>query len=302
MTKRLFAILLMLMLSLSAAGATILPATGVDEELSARMGIEATPAVLLCESLSVLDARGDQGGQVVGTLFYSGTATIPVIESWDGYAKILYAGGTKTGWVRNEALMLDPAWYLCDEETQVYAYPDVMSPRVAMLEVGTTLPILTEYADGESVGGWVCVSLRGASGWIRKTPLDTAGDTWFRPEALEGLTFARLEHAESGGTALLEAPEALAALTELLTTVADQGGRVAGCPFGAVLILGLGDGREITLEVATDSCCVYRVDGRDYAYARSLWSDEEGSPDSAVLFSLFGMDAQGNLSDDMEDR
>ena len=47
-------------------------------------------------------------------------------------------------------------------------------------------------------------------------------------------------------------------------------------------------GSRITIELATDSCCVYRVDGRDYSYARHLDSDED-HPENTVLLEAFDM-------------
>lgn len=287
--KRFFASLLLLTLCASCASATILPPTGVDEDFKSWTGIECTPAVVLCQTLSVLDNRGDQGGKKVETLRYSGQ-TIPVIESWDGYAKIYYSDGNKTGWVRNDYLMMDPAWYLCDEDLQAYAYPDTMAPRVALLDRGTKLPILTEY-DAE-YEGWVCVSLRGAAGWIRKSPADTVNQTSFRPEMLADLTYAQIE--VKGDEPLgCTAPGTLEQLAELLTHAEDKGGEVSGCPFTATLFLETAQGKTITLQLATDSCCVYRVDGRDYAYARHLIDPYQGAPDNRVLFDLFGVNPMG---------
>ena len=280
--KKLLAMLMMLMLCTSCASATILPAAGVDEDFKSWTGIECTPAVILCESLSVLDNRGDQGGKKVETKRYSGQ-TIPVIESWDGYARIYYSDGNKTGWVRNDYLMMDPAWYLCDEDVQVYAYPDVMAPCVALLDKGTKLPILTEYDDGQSLSGWVCVSLRGAAGWIRKTPADTADQTWFRPEMLEELTYAQIDVKGDEPLGCM-APGTLEQLAELLTNAEDKGGMVAGCPFTATLYLETAQGKTVTLQLATDSCCIYRVDGRDYAYARHLRDPEEGGQGASRLY------------------
>ncbi len=286
--KRFLASLLLLTLCASCASATILPATGVDEDFKSWTGIECTPAVVLCQTLSVLDNRGDQGGKKVETLRYSGQ-TIPVIESWDGYAKIYYSDGNKTGWVRNDYLMMDPAWYLCDEDLQAYAYPDTMAPRVALLDRGTKLPILTEY-DAE-YEGWVCVSLRGAAGWIRKSPADTVNQTSFRPETLADIGAAVLQVGDeavgSYDAAVMEQ------LSALLTNVEDKGGMVSGCPFTATLTLLLADGQDIQLQIATDSCCVYRVDGRDYAYARHLFDPYQGAPDNRVLFDLFGVNPMG---------
>ncbi len=293
--KRLMTLLLCLLLPLTAAHASILPPAGVDADFAAWTSIECTPAVILCESLTVYDARGDQGGEPVETKYYSGTNTIPVIESWDGWAKIYYADGTKTGWVRNEYLLMDPSWYLCDTDRQVYAYPDVMAPRVAYLEAGTMLPIITEYDDGEFLSGWACVSLRGAAGWIRKTAQDTADETWFRPAMLASITEASL--TMNGLTYITSIPGDLLSLSSLLTHAEDQGGMVAGCPFGATLTLTLVSGQVITIELATDSCCVYRVDGRDYAYARNHVI-EDSSPDNNLLYRLFdivdGKELPGN--------
>ncbi len=282
--KKLLTLLIAFAMLLTTASATILPPNGVDVSFRDFTGIECTPAVVLCESLSILDARGDQGGKKVDALLYSGT-DLPVIQSWDGYAEIYYADGTKTGWVRNEYLLMDPAWYLCDEDTKVYAYPDFLSPRVALLDAGTKLPIITETEN--ETASWVCVSLRGAAGWIRKTARDTVDETWFRPEMLEGMTAAALVWGER--TAFLTSPEDLAALTKLLTSVNDTGGLMAGCPFGAALTLDFADGHQITLEIATDSCCVYRVDGRDYQYARHLKTPDSGVDNRVLFEDLFGM-------------
>lgn len=281
--KKLVIILLLLLCCTATALADILPATGVDETFKAWSGLECQQAVVLCESLTILDNRGDQGGQKVGSLKYGNT--VPVIESWDGYAKIYYADGSKTGWVRNDYLLIDPAWYICNEDMQVYVYPDVMAPKIALLDQGTKLPILTEYQD-DTISGWVCVSLRGAAGWIRKTPRDTAGNTWFRPDQLQSITQAQLQ-LDGGSLLQCTDPEGLRTLSALLTNAEDKGGPVSGCPFTATLTVWTADGSIIKLQLATDSCCIYRINDRDYAYARHLWSEEEGSPTNDVLFRIF---------------
>ncbi len=282
--KKTISLLLCMLMLLSTASATIYPPTGVDTGFYDFTGIECTPAVVLCQSLSILDGRGDQGGKKVTSLRYTGQ-TIPVIQSWDGYAEIYYADGAKTGWVRNEYLLMDPAWYLCDDDVKVYAYPDAMAPRVALIDKGTVLPIITE-SEVENQE-WVCVSLRGAAGWIRKVPADTVSDTWFSPDMLSGMTSARLQMG--GETVTLSRQEDLNTLTALLTSVRDTGDETAGCPFGATLTLVHTNGGTLTLELATDSCCVYRVDGRDYQYARFLKTADNGV-DNDVLFSLFGLE------------
>lgn len=281
--------LLLLLCCAATASASILPATGVNEDFKAWTGIECQPAVVLCESLSILDNRGDQGGRKVGSILYTGKE-IPVIESWDGYAKIYYSDGTETGWVANDYLLFDPAWYVCDQSTPVYAYPDGMAPRVALLDKGTKLPIITEYDDNISVGGWVCVSLRGAAGWICKTPADTAGNTWFRPDNLQNIQKAQLT-VTNAVPILCTDPAKLNTISDLLTHAEDKGGMMAGCPFTATLTLWLLDGTQVDLQLATDSCCIYRIDGRDYAYARHLVTDE-ANPSNDLLFSLFGVNME----------
>lgn len=290
--KKLLVFLLALTLSVSAASASILPAAGVDEDFAAFTGIQCTPAVILCQSISVYDARGDQGGKKVETLRYSGK-TVPVIDSWDGWAHIYYSDGAKDGWVRSEYLLFDPAWYHCDASTAVYAYADTSAPRVGLLTKGTEAPIIIDMGD------WLCVSLRAASGWIQKTADDKADETWFSPSMLNGMTFAELSFPYTTGSMLyFEDAVYLSALEDMLTHTDAMGGMVAGCPFDAVLTVTLASGAEIELALATDGCCIYRVDGRDYIYAVNL-TNNGSSVDDSVLFSLFGVTDQDEwLGDD----
>lgn len=286
--KRIMLLIMSLLLCAGTAQATILAPDGVDVDFYNWTGIECTPAVVLCENLSVYDARGDQGGKKVETLRYSGR-TIPVIESWDGYALIYYSDGSKTGWVHSEYLLMDPAWYICDQGTPVYAYPETTAPRVGYLATGTEAPIITEYSDGRKE--WVCVSLRGASGWIRKTAKDTEAQNRFHPEMLDDITSVLLTY--KGEALSASAPgnaDMMAALSALLTSATDMGGAYAGCPFDATLEVRLADGRDFTLQLATDSCCIYRVDGRDYQYALDQVS-WEGSLDNTVLLNVFDMNS-----------
>ena len=289
--KRIALLILTLTLLITSASATILPPSGVDADFREWTGIECTPAVILCQTISVYNERGDQGGKKVETLRYSGK-TVPVIESWDGWALIYYSDGNKTGWVHNEYLLFDPSWYVCDEGTPVYAYPDTMAPRVGYLTKGDKHAIITEYDAGRE--GWVCVSLRGAAGWIRKTSADTASETWFRPEQLAHITSAVLTWQGEAISISYFNPEDVEALAALLTNADDLGGTYAGCPFDATLELTLSGGQRVTLQIATDSCCVYRVDGRDYQYARHLDNGED-HPDNTVLLNIFGLERWTDL-------
>ena len=159
-------------------------------------------------------------------------------------------------------------------ETPVHAYADSIA-RVALLDPGEKLPII--YEDNT----WCVVSLRGASGWIMKTPQDTAASFWFTPDVLKTITAAALGCQYNGQSyeATLNDAGKLAELSALLSVAEDQGGPMAGCPFGL-----------ITLTLLTLHGPVYRVDGaRDYAY-----SEQEGEdvpePSKEDIFRIFGMD------------
>lgn len=272
--KRLVIALISLLLVFASAQATILPAEGVQQGFLSFTGLEGRRAVVLCETLSVCDQRE---GKKIATLQF-GDPFI-VTESWDGWATCYAADGSLTGWVRSDYIMIDPAYYVTDDDTPVYAWGNTLAPRVALLEKGVTLPILLDRED------WVVVSLRGAAGWIKKTPKDTVSETHFRPEMLQNITHAALtwnnQYIE------LTDPYKLSDLSAMLTNVEDKGGTMAGCPFGATLRVTAG-GQTYDLNLAVDSCCIYRIDNRDYAYARHLFTSE-GAPDNTVLFSLFGV-------------
>ena len=288
--KRILAIAISIMLFATTASATVLPPEGISAGYLSFTGIEAYRAVVLCESLSVCDERE---GKAIDKLYFGDT--FMTSESWDGWADCSYADGSKTGWVRSDYIVIDPAYYLTDAQTAVYAYGDTMAPRVALLDKGIKLPIVAEMDD------WYVVSLRGASGWIRKTPADTVNQTWFRSEMLSDIVQADL--VIGAERFALHDEEKLAQLSLLLCSTNDLGGPMAGCPFGAQLTLKLGSSAQmkyqvsqVTIELATDSCCVYRVDGRDYQYARSL-KTEDNSPDNTLVFDLFEDTLMSNLSE-----
>ena len=273
--KYIAAILASFLLYVSCAHASVLPPEGMQQGYREFSGIEGKRAVVLCESLSVCDQRD---GRTIHKLYYGDTFI--TAESWDGWADCHCADGSVTGWVRSDYIAVDPAYYMADEAVQVYAYNDTMAPRVALLEKGTKLPILHD------AGEWYVVSLRGAAGWVRKTPADTVDQTWFRPEMLSSFIAAQLDL--NGQSYRLTDPVSLNALSQLLTNANDMGGPMAGCPFGASLQLLPANGQLTVLQLATDSCCVYRIDNRDYQYARHLQTGDSGVGNDC-LFSLFGV-------------
>ena len=269
MKKRLCIVLAALLLA-GNAQATILEPRGVDMEFKLFTGIEAKRAVVLCRTLSARTDRRDNAKKVK-TL--TAGDTFLTWESWDGWMNCYYSDGADTAWVRSYYVVEDPAYYITDEQTPVYAYGDTMAPRVALLAKNEELPIIQETDE------WCVVSLRGAAGWIRKTPKDTAHRFWFQPEKLQHLKRAELQW-ENGNEELTDAAS-LAKLSALLTDARDMGAPIAGCVNGVYLTVVTQEDERIVLELASDSCAIYRVDGRDYRYSNSTHAD------NSQLFALF---------------
>lgn len=266
-----FLVLLMIFCMLSgSAGATIIEPRGINLEFKRFTGIEAKRAVVLCRSLSVRNDRYDNARKV-NTL--SAGDTFLTWESWDGWCNCYYSDGAETAWVRNAYVLEDPAYYLTDGQTPVYAYGDTMAPRVALLTRNEELPIILETDE------WCVVSLRGAAGWIRKTAKDTAHRFWFQPESLQSIK--RAELIWNDGSSVVTDPQVLSRLATLLTDAEDMGGPIAGCVGDIYLALELEEDEHITMALTFDDCAIYRVDGRDYRYGYSIHASNKR------LFELF---------------
>ena len=151
------ALVVLLSGSMITAHAEILPPYGEGQ-----IGLQA---VVLCEKLTVRENPGTSSG-TVQTLPYG--RMISVTEQSDGWARCVLGDSedAASGWVNADYIAVDPAWYRTDALTPVYAWDDTAAPKVALLDAGTTLPILKD--DGE----WLVVSLRGATGWILKSAVD----------------------------------------------------------------------------------------------------------------------------------
>ncbi len=161
MKRSLIALLLTLTVLMTAANgclAEILPAQGEGQ-----IGLQA---VVLCESLTVrAEPRTD--AKAVQTLQYG--SRFSVQKTADGWADCFASDAVdagQTGWVNADYIIIDPAWYRTETRTPVYAWNDESAPKVALLDEDTLLPILKEEGD------WLIVSLRGATGWIRKSATD----------------------------------------------------------------------------------------------------------------------------------
>ena len=118
-------------------------------------------AVVLCEELTMRE-NPSSSSKAVKTLLYGDLPN--VMKQSDGWAYCVDGDSEDSlaGWVKTDYIAIDPAWYRTDAKTPVYAWNDTAAPKVALLDINVTLPILKEE------GEWLIVSLRGAVGWIHK--------------------------------------------------------------------------------------------------------------------------------------
>ncbi|MBQ6594200.1 MAG: SH3 domain-containing protein [Clostridia bacterium] len=119
-------------------------------------------AAVLCESLTVRDAP-KSSAKAVDTLHWGDF--LLVYKQENGFAECFVSDDVDAGpigWVNADYIFIDPAWFRTESKTPVYAWDDTDAPRVALLDKGTTLPVLKDEGD------WLIVSLRGAAGWIHK--------------------------------------------------------------------------------------------------------------------------------------
>ena len=142
--------------------AEIIPPLGQGQQIG-------YPAVVLCEKLTLRE-NPSSSSKAVQTLNYG---DLPIVIGADQPAGAKEENGfvyctlgdsedSPCGWINADYIVINPAWYVTEKSTAVYAWNDTAAPKVALLERDTRLPILKEAGD------WYIVSLRGAVGWIHK--------------------------------------------------------------------------------------------------------------------------------------
>ena len=144
------------MLSAALLGSMVCHASIVPSQGPGQIGYSS---VVLCNSLSLHTSPG-YSTPVSQTLKYQDR--IIVMNQENGWAHVVLGDSEDSpqGWVNADYIAVDPAWYRTEGDTTVYAWDDTSAPKVALLDAGTTLPILRDD------GNWIIVSLRGATGWI----------------------------------------------------------------------------------------------------------------------------------------
>ncbi len=146
----------------AAVNAEIIPPEGPGQQIG-------YPAVVLCEKLTLRE-QPDASSKAVRTLVYG---DMPIVVGADAPAGARKENGfvyctlgdsedSPCGWINADYIAVNPAWYVTEKETAVYAWNDTAALKVALLDKDTRLPVLKEDGD------WYVVSLRGAVGWIHK--------------------------------------------------------------------------------------------------------------------------------------
>ena len=158
-------ILTVLILALGCIGvvhAEIIPPYGPGQQIG-------YPAVVLCEKLTLRE-NPSSSSKALQTLNYgdlpivvnADSPTGPMEENGFVYCTLGDSEDSPCGWINSDYIVINPAWYVTEKKTTVYAWNDAAAPKVALLDKGTRLPILKEEDD------WYVISLRGAVGWINK--------------------------------------------------------------------------------------------------------------------------------------
>ena len=127
------------------------------------------PAVVLCETLTLRE-KPSSSSKAIQTLSYGDRPIVvgadlpagPKEENGFVYCTLGDAEDAPCGWVNADYIVINPAWYVTENSTAVYAWNDTAAPKVGLLDKETRLPILKEE------DGWYVISLRGAVGWILK--------------------------------------------------------------------------------------------------------------------------------------
>ena len=108
---------------------------------------------------------------------------------------------------------------------------------------------------------------------------------------LPSITGAELRWLDASGVwqrSTLTDEASLSTLRTLLSTHQEVGALMAGCPFGRrLLTLTFEGGAQSTLDLACDSCSIFRVEGREFRYAHGMYGANGKSPSSDLLFCLF---------------
>ena len=145
---------------IGVAHAEVIPPLGPGQQIG-------YPAVVLCEKLTLRE-KPNASSKAVQSLEFGDQPIVinadlpegPQEENGFVYCTLGDSEDSPVGWIDSGYIVINPAWYVTEQKTTVYAWNDNAAPKVALLDKDTRLPILKEE------GNWYLVSLRGAVGWI----------------------------------------------------------------------------------------------------------------------------------------
>ena len=275
--KAIAALFLSMLLLFSASHAEILHSPEVDPDF-AGIGISAHEAIVLTDNLPLY--ASSSGNQVLahlpaGQAFYTAQAQNDRLDYYN-------VAGQRLGWVCADDVLQWPSYLVLESDTNAFAAQGEDAPCVR-LTAGARLPLLDSLPAGYTVLGE-----GGARLWIaaQDTP-----QTPFSPALLPSITGAELRWLDASGVwqrSTLTDEASLSTLRTLLSAHQEVGALMAGCPFGRrLLTLTFEGGAQSTLDLACDSCCIFRVEGREFRYAHGMYSANGKSPSSDLLFCLF---------------
>ena len=271
------ALLISFLLIFSTASAEIIHSPEFDPSFL-EIGITAHEAVVLTDNLPLY--ASSSGNQVLahlpaGQVFYTAQAQ-------NGRLDYYNVAGQRLGWVCADGALQWPSYLVLEADTNAFAAQGDDAPCVR-LPAGARLPLLDSLPAGYTVLGEGCARL-----WIaaQDTP-----QTSFSPALLPSITGAELRWLDDSGVwqrSTLTDEAILSTLRTLLNAHQEVGALMAGCPFGRrLLTLTFEGGAQSTLDLACDSCCIFRVEGHEFRYAHGMYSANGKSPSSDLLFCLF---------------
>lgn len=158
--NRFFATMLLVACVAVCASATLAEIRPPQGDYPLSPGVSGKQCIILCEEISLRE-KPSFDASIVDTFAY-GTQFTTSLQH-DGWINFVSTrDGSSYNWVRAEYVLIDPAFYITEKETPVYAYDGADSLRIALLDADMELPIIKETSAG------YFVSLRSASGFIRK--------------------------------------------------------------------------------------------------------------------------------------
>ena len=148
--KKLGICLLAMLLTCSAALGEIIDPIGPGQ-----MGYDA---VVISKNVSVRPTQ-DANAKAVTRLSYGDR--FAAVSLGNGWCEC-YLSETEgiSGYVLEDYILIDPAYFVTEESTPVYAWQSRKAKRVGLLGRGETYPII------KTEENWILISLRGAAGWI----------------------------------------------------------------------------------------------------------------------------------------